>query len=154
MSEYLKMPIIEPGNGGGGIDVEIKPEAYNEMLKNMRNQIMHDRSTPEEFSAFLYMHDRSTPEEFSAFLYELPGESIGLARFMRELDKSTGWLSGDMLDTADDETKMKFRKKELMYILCTMDIDGASINIEDENSMQRILDLKKKFDFDKKVFVA
>ena len=139
MSEYLKMPIIEPGNGGGGIDVEIKPEAYNEMLKNMRNQIMHDRSTP---------------EEFSAFLYELPGESIGLARFMRELDKSTGWLSGDMLDTADDETKMKFRKKELMYILCTMDIDGASINIEDENSMQRILDLKKKFDFDKKVFVA
>ncbi len=71
---------------------------------------------------------------------------------MSDLDRSIGWLSPRERERVDEETKAKFRKKELLHYLWNMGVERYGIAVGDKEAMESVLDLKKQFDFETNSF--
>lgn len=119
------------------LDKDIQAVPYDEMLRTVRNQIIQERATP---------------EEFAAFLRELPDDPTELGRYTSDLEHRVDWMSDRELETADEKTKADVRKKHLMHILWGMGTERVGIAVGDKKAMESILDLKKQFDFETNSF--
>jgi hypothetical protein len=119
------------------LNKDIQAVPYDEMLRVVRNQIINERATP---------------EEFSAFLRELPDDPVELGKYTSNLEHQVDWMSGKELRTADEKTRIDVRKKHLMHILWGMGTEMNGIAIGEKRAMQSILALKKQFDFDTNSF--
>lgn len=119
------------------LDEDVEAIPYDEMLRTVRNQIIKERSTP---------------EEFAAFLKELPDDPIELGRYMSDLEHRVDWMGDRDLQTADEKTKANVRRKWLMYLFLGMGVETVGIAVGDKKAMESVLALKKRFDFEKKLF--
>lgn len=119
------------------LDKDIQATSYDEMLRTSRNQIIKERSTP---------------EEFAAFLRELPDDPAELGRFMSYLERKVNWMSNRELQTADEKTRADVRKKHLMHYIWGMGVERVGIAIGDKKAMESVLALKKTFDFETNSF--
>lgn len=119
------------------LNKKIHPIPYDEMLCMVRNQIINERTTP---------------EEFSDFLQELPDHPTELYRYIKNLDQNVRWLSGRELEKSDEETKANIKRKYLMGLLLGMGIEHAGVYAGDKRAMESILALKKQFDFETNSF--
>ncbi|MDO8593078.1 MAG: hypothetical protein Q7R92_04930 [bacterium] len=114
------------------LDKDILAVPYDEMLCSVRNQIINERATP---------------EEFAAFLRELPDDPAELGRYMSGLEHRVNWLNNRERQAADEKTKIDERKKHLMHYLWGMGVERVGIAVGDKKAMESVLELKKQFDF-------
>lgn len=105
---------------------------YDEMLRTVRNQILNERTTP---------------QEFATFLRELPDDVVALGKYTSDLERRVKWMSNKELDDADEKTRANVRKKHLMYILWEMGTERSGIAVGDNKAMEGLLALKNQFDF-------
>ena len=119
------------------LNKDIKAVAYDEMLRTVRNQIINERATP---------------EEFAAFLRELPDDPMELGRYTSDLEHRVDWMSDQELQAADEKTRADVRKKHLMHYLWGIGTERVGIAVGDKKAMESILALKKRFDFETKSF--
>jgi hypothetical protein len=119
------------------LNKDVQPVPYDEMLRTVRNQIISERATP---------------EEFAAFLRELPDDPAELGRYTSDLEHRVDWMGDQELKTADEKTRADVRKKHLMHILWGMGTERVGIAVGDKKAMESILALKKQFDFETNSF--
>ena len=119
------------------LEKDINAVPYAEMLSTVRNQIIKERTTP---------------EEFAAFLEELPDDPTELGTFMSDIERKAEWMSPRELESADEETKAMAKKKRLMHILWGMGTERVGIAVGDKKAMESVLAIKKQFDFETKSF--
>ncbi|HLD81944.1 MAG TPA: hypothetical protein VJA22_01915, partial [Patescibacteria group bacterium] len=98
------------------LDKDIQATPYEETLRTVRNEIIKQRATP---------------EEFAGFLQALPDDLSELGRYMNHLEKRVGNLSNRELQYADEQTKTEVRKKDLMHLLWGMGIETVGIAVGD-----------------------
>lgn len=116
---------------------EIQATPYDEMLCAVRNQIIRERTTP---------------EEFAAFLRELPDDPVELGKHMRAIERSVEWLNYQELQLANEKTKAQLEKKRIMHHLWGMGVTKTGIAVGNEQAMESVLALKKQFDFETNSF--
>lgn len=116
---------------------EVQATPYDEMLCAVRNQIIRERTTL---------------EEFAAFLKELPDDPIELGKYASHLERSVDWLNYQELQLADENTKAQLKKKRLLHYLWGMGVEKVGIAVGDEKAMESILALKKQFNFETNSF--
>lgn len=114
------------------LNKNIQAVPYDELLRAVRNQIIKERTSP---------------EEFAVFLRELPDDSAELGKYMSDLEHRVDWMSDSELQAADEKTRAEARKKSLMHILWGMGTERVGIAIGDKKAMESVLALKKQFDF-------
>ncbi|OHA89270.1 MAG: hypothetical protein A3B03_02460 [Candidatus Zambryskibacteria bacterium RIFCSPLOWO2_01_FULL_42_41] len=119
------------------LDKDIQATPYDEMLRTSRNQIIRERSTP---------------EEFAAFLRELPDDPAELGSYMSDLEHRVDWMGDRELQTADEKTRADVRKKHLMHYIWGMGVERVGIAVGDKKAMESVLALKKTFDFETNSF--
>lgn len=119
------------------LNAEVKPENYDEMMAQTRN---------------LIVEKYSSPDEFAAFLGELPDEWGKLGYWMMDVDRYPIFTRSE-LKTKDQKTKEETKKRDLMHILWKMGVNHVGIAMGDRKAMESVLALKKRFNFEKKVFV-
>ncbi|MEA3272194.1 MAG: hypothetical protein U9P90_00830 [Patescibacteria group bacterium] len=120
------------------LDKDINAVPYDEMLRIVRNQIIKERSTP---------------EEFAHFLRELPDDPEELGRYMSDLEHRVDWMSDRELKTVDKKTRADVKKKRLMHCLWGMGVERVGIAVGDKKAMESVLALKKHFDFETNSFL-
>jgi hypothetical protein len=119
------------------LNKDIQAVPYDELLRTVRNQIINERTTP---------------EEFATFLRELPDDPAELGRYTSDIEHKVDWMSDKELETADEKTRAEVRKKHLKHILWGMGTETVGIAVGDKKAMESILDLKKQFDFETNSF--
>lgn len=119
------------------LNKDIQAVPYDELLRTVRNQIINEHTTP---------------EEFAAFLRELPNDPTELGRYMSDLEHRVDWMSDGELQIADEKIKADVRNKYLMHILWGMGTEKVGIAVGNKKAMESVLDLKKQFDFETNFF--
>lgn len=119
------------------LDKDIQAVHHDELLRTVRNQIINERTTP---------------EEFAAFLRELPSDPTELGRYTSDLEHRVDWMGDRELQAADEKIRADVRKKHLMHILWGMGTERVGIAVGDKKAMESILALKKQFDFETNSF--
>lgn len=119
------------------LNKDIQAVPHDELLRTVRNQIINERTTP---------------EEFAAFLRELPDDPTELGKYTSELEHRVDWMGDRELQAADEKTRADVRKKHLMHILWGMGTERVGIAVGDKKAMESILALKRQFDFEMNSF--